>query len=132
VEITGIHLLALADGANEIDMVLNLEKIKNHNFDFIENELIALRKSTESTTAKAILETTLLDDKEIICICQIASELGIDPGHAAIVEDSIAGVEAGRKGNFKLVIGVDRAGHGDELKKQGADIVVNDLAELLT
>jgi len=69
---------ALADGANEIDMVLNLEKIKNHNFDFIENELIALRKSTKSITAKAILETTLLDDKEIICICQIASEVGID------------------------------------------------------
>jgi len=63
---------------------------------------------------------------------EAASELGVDPGRSAIVEDSIAGVEAGRKGKFKLIIGVDRAGHGSELKKQGADIVVNDLAELLS
>lgn len=62
---------------------------------------------------------------------EAASDLGVDPSRAAIVEDSIAGVEAGRKGKFKLVIGVDRAGHSGELKKQGADIVVNDLAELL-
>ena len=61
---------------------------------------------------------------------EAARGLGVDPGKSAIIEDSLAGVEAGRKGRFKLVIGVDRAGHGEELKKRGADVVVNDLGEI--
>jgi beta-phosphoglucomutase-like phosphatase (HAD superfamily) len=47
------------------------------------------------------------------------------------VEDAISGVEAGRAGNFGMVIGVDREGHGEELRRHGADIVVTDLAELV-
>jgi beta-phosphoglucomutase family hydrolase len=60
-----------------------------------------------------------------------AELLGVDPGRAIVVEDAIAGVQAGRKGNFGLVIGVDRHGEAEELKKNGADLVVSDLAELL-
>jgi beta-phosphoglucomutase-like phosphatase (HAD superfamily) len=48
-----------------------------------------------------------------------------------VVEDAIAGVKAGAQGGFGLVIGVDRKGNAEELKAQGAHIVVNDLAELL-
>jgi beta-phosphoglucomutase-like phosphatase (HAD superfamily) len=44
-----------------------------------------------------------------------------------VVEDALAGVEAGRGGGFGLVIGVDRAGHGQELLDHGADIIVPDL-----
>lgn len=62
---------------------------------------------------------------------EAASKLGIHPGRAAIVEDSLAGVEAGLRGKFKLVIGVDRTGHGDDLRENGANIVVCDLSELL-
>ena len=61
---------------------------------------------------------------------EAAKRLGVKPERAAIIEDAIAGVEAGRKGKFKLVIGVDRAGYGDTLKKKGADVVVRDLSEL--
>lgn len=69
---------ALEDGANEIDMVLNLEAIKDHEYQIIENELSVLRKTTGSVTAKAILEATLLSDEEITRLCQMASDAGID------------------------------------------------------
>lgn len=49
---------------------------------------------------------------------------------AAVVEDAIAGVQAGRAGAFGLVVGVDRAGHSLELRKAGADVVVGDLAQM--
>lgn len=59
-----------------------------------------------------------------------ARELGVTPQRAVAVEDAIAGVEAGRAGNFVLVIGVDRAGQADALRAHGADVVVQDLAEV--
>jgi len=62
---------------------------------------------------------------------EAARRLGATPDQAAIVEDALAGVEAGRRGGFALVIGVDRTGHGDDLRKAGADIVSSDLAQLL-
>jgi alpha,alpha-trehalase len=61
---------------------------------------------------------------------EAARRLGVTPKETVIVEDALAGVEAGRRGRFQLVIGVDRAGKGEELKKRGADIVVRDLSEL--
>ncbi|MFF0345765.1 beta-phosphoglucomutase family hydrolase [Kribbella sp. NPDC004875] len=60
-----------------------------------------------------------------------AKEFGVDPSAAAVFEDALAGVAAGRAGNFGHVIGVDRVGQADELKSHGADVVVRDLAELL-
>jgi beta-phosphoglucomutase family hydrolase len=60
-----------------------------------------------------------------------AELLHVEPGRAIVIEDAISGVEAGAKGGFGLVIGVDRKGNAKELKAQGAHIVVNDLAELL-
>jgi beta-phosphoglucomutase family hydrolase len=60
-----------------------------------------------------------------------AAELGVEPPHAAVFEDAVAGVQAGRAGGFGWVVGVDRAGHADALRAAGADIVVNDLAGLL-
>jgi beta-phosphoglucomutase family hydrolase len=60
-----------------------------------------------------------------------AEMLGVDPGSAAVFEDALAGVEAGRAGSFGAVVGVDRVGQAAELRSHGADIVVADLAELL-
>ena len=51
---------------------------------------------------------------------------------AAVFEDALAGVAAGRAGRFGCVVGVDRVGQADELRAHGADLVVRDLAELLT
>jgi beta-phosphoglucomutase family hydrolase len=50
-------------------------------------------------------------------------------GRAVVVEDAVTGVQAGRAGGFALVIGVARSGNEDELRENGADVVVRDLAE---
>jgi len=60
-----------------------------------------------------------------------ARALGVEPGEAAVFEDALAGVEAGRAGSFGFVVGVDRVGQADALRGHGADTVVKDLAELL-
>jgi len=60
-----------------------------------------------------------------------AEALGTEPAHAAVFEDALAGVEAGRAGRFGVVVGVDRVGQADALAHHGATIVVQDLAELL-
>ena len=64
-------------------------------------------------------------------VTQTAVELRGPASAAAVFEDALAGVEAGRAGHFALVVGVDRVGQAEELAKHGADIVVQDLAELL-
>jgi beta-phosphoglucomutase family hydrolase len=61
-----------------------------------------------------------------------AQLLNVRPARAVVVEDAIAGVQAGRAGGFGLVVGVDRGESGDALRAQGADVVVTDLAELLS
>lgn len=61
-----------------------------------------------------------------------ARRLGATPERSVVVEDAISGVEAGRRGDFALVIGVDRTGHPQELAAAGADIVVDDLDKVGT
>jgi len=60
-----------------------------------------------------------------------AADLGVAPEAAAVFEDAIAGVAAGRAGDFGYVVGVDRADQAGALREAGADVVVGDLAELL-
>ena len=60
-----------------------------------------------------------------------AQLLGVGADAAAVFEDALSGVQAGRAGNFGFVVGVDRVGQADDLRRNGADVVVTDLAELL-
>lgn len=60
-----------------------------------------------------------------------AQLLGVQPAAAAVFEDALAGVAAGRNGHFGYVVGVDRADQAAQLRDSGADVVVSDLAELL-
>jgi beta-phosphoglucomutase family hydrolase len=60
-----------------------------------------------------------------------AKLLGVEPTRAVVIEDAISGVQAGRDGNFGLVIGVARKGNADELRHHGAQLVVHDLGELI-
>jgi beta-phosphoglucomutase family hydrolase len=60
-----------------------------------------------------------------------ARALGVQPAQGAVFEDALAGVGAGRAGDFGFVVGVDRVGQADALREHGADVVVTDLAELL-
>lgn len=59
-----------------------------------------------------------------------ARDLEVEPSRAAVFEDALAGMDAGRSGHFGYVVGVDRVGQTDALYAHGADRVVKDLAEL--
>ena len=61
-----------------------------------------------------------------------ARALGVTPDQAVVFEDALSGVEAGRAGRFGYVVGVDRVGQAEALRAHGANVVVTDLAELLT
>jgi beta-phosphoglucomutase family hydrolase len=60
-----------------------------------------------------------------------AEALSVPASEAAVFEDALSGVEAGRAGSFGIVVGVDRVGQAEALREHGADVVVEDLAELL-
>jgi trehalose 6-phosphate phosphatase len=61
---------------------------------------------------------------------EAARRLGTEPRLTVLAEDAIAGVEAGRRGKFGLVVGVDHNGNASDLRKAGADIVVRDLRDI--
>jgi beta-phosphoglucomutase family hydrolase len=87
-------------------------------FDEIVDGVVAMR---EGLKGKPAPDTFLAGGRK----------LGVEPAHAAVFEDAVAGVAAGRAGGFGFVVGVDRVGHADALRAHGADIVVRDLSELL-
>jgi beta-phosphoglucomutase family hydrolase len=89
--------------------------------DFIEEIVDGVVAAREHLRGKPAPDTFL----------RAAEGLGVEPAHAAVFEDALAGVEAGRAGGFGIVVGVDRVGQAPALKAHGADIVVNDLADLL-
>jgi beta-phosphoglucomutase family hydrolase len=60
-----------------------------------------------------------------------ARAVGLPPGQCAVFEDALAGVAAGKAGDFGYVVGVDRVGQADGLREHGATVVVEDLAELV-
>ncbi|MDD9971962.1 MAG: beta-phosphoglucomutase family hydrolase [Myxococcales bacterium] len=62
---------------------------------------------------------------------EAARRLEVEPAHAIVVEDAVAGVRAGREGGFGLVIGIDRQDHAAALRRGGAHLVVGDLWELI-
>ncbi|QCQ93925.1 beta-phosphoglucomutase family hydrolase [Rhodococcus sp. SGAir0479] len=61
---------------------------------------------------------------------EAARRVGFPASACVVLEDALAGVEAGRRGAFGVVVGVDRAHHGAALRDAGADVVVTDLSDL--
>ncbi|MGT2933154.1 deoxyribose-phosphate aldolase [Streptococcus catagoni] len=69
---------ALANGAEEIDMVINLTDVKNGNFKKIEEEIIQVREACQGYILKVIVETALLTDEELVRLCDIVTKAGAD------------------------------------------------------
>jgi beta-phosphoglucomutase family hydrolase len=105
---------------------------------------------SSSTNCRAVLEAAKIDDLFDAIIDGTVAErdhlagkpapdtflagaraLGKEPAAAAVFEDALAGVEAGRAGSFGYVVGVDRVGQARALAEHGADVIVRDLEELL-
>ena len=106
---------------------------------------------SSSANTQAVLEVTGLADLFDVVVDGVVAEqeglagkpapdmflaaarvLGVAPAEAAVFEDALAGVEAGRAGGFGFVVGVDRTGRAEELLRHGADVVVTDLWDLAT
>jgi beta-phosphoglucomutase family hydrolase len=107
---------------------------------------------TSSANAREVLDVTGLDRFFDVCVDGVvaaderlagkpapdtflaaATRLGVDPSEAAVFEDALSGVDAGRRGHFGVVVGVDRSDDPDRpaaLRAAGADLVVGSLAEL--
>lgn len=104
---------------------------------------------SSSANTRAVLKVTGLEDLFEVVVDGLTAEreglagkpapdmflfaaraLGVEPAGAAVFEDALAGVEAGRAGGFGFVVGVDRVGQREELRRHGADIVASDLDDL--
>lgn len=69
---------AIKDGATELDMVLNISKLKDGKYDEVRQEMEAIKKVAGKRVVKVILETCLLSDEEIVKACELAVEAGLD------------------------------------------------------
>jgi beta-phosphoglucomutase family hydrolase len=112
----GLHRAVVSSSANcrEVLVAAGIE-------DFFEVRIDALVAEREHLKGKPAPDTFL----------GAARALGVQPSQAAVFEDALAGVAAGRAGRFGFVVGVDRSGQAEALREHGADLVVSDLAELL-
>lgn len=108
---------AVVSASTNTRAVLQASGLAEH-FDTVVDGNVAVR---EGLRGKPFADTFL----------RAAELLGVAPPEAAVFEDALAGVKAGRAGGFGFVVGVNRANQAAALQNEGADVVVNDLAELL-
>lgn len=69
---------AIQDGAGEVDMVINICELKNKNYEYVENEIKALREASKGKILKVIVETCYLTDEEKIKVCELVSNAKAD------------------------------------------------------
>lgn len=70
--------VAVEQGAEELDMVINIGQLLDGNYDFVRNDIAAVVKAAKGKTVKVIIEICYLDDKQVIKACQLAQEAGAD------------------------------------------------------
>jgi beta-phosphoglucomutase family hydrolase len=112
----GLHRVVVSSSANT-EMVLKTTGLA----DLVEGRVDGVTLQTQHLPGKPAPDSYLAGAKLV----------GVRPEEAAVFEDALSGVQAGRAGRFGWVVGVDRVGQAAELKQHGADIVVTDLAQLL-
>jgi beta-phosphoglucomutase family hydrolase len=96
-------------------------------------EITGLDKFVQQRVDGATMREEHIDGKPAPdSFLRAAELLGVPPAESAVFEDALAGVEAGKRGRFGCVVGVDRVGQAEALHRNGATVVVTDLAELLS
>ncbi len=118
--------------------------------DWLRDRAMPLAIVSSSRNCQAVLQVAGLEDRFLTRVdgvvsaelglsgkpepdifLEAAQRLGVLPDQAVVVEDAISGVQAGRAGGFGLVVGVDRHDQAEDLRANGADLVVEDLADLI-
>ena len=156
IELSEERIEELGDRKNEVSLAM----IREHGVEAYEGSVRYVRAAREAGLRRAVVSssTNCRDVLEAAGIADLFEEridgivaerdhlkgkpaadtflagaraLGVAPGRAAVFEDALAGVEAGRAGRFRFVVGVDRVGQVHALRAHGADVVVGDLAQLL-
>lgn len=112
----GLHRIVVSSSANT-EMVLEVTGLDQ----YVEGRVDGVTLSERHIKGKPAPDSFLAGAKLV----------GATPDQAVVFEDAVSGVAAGRAGKFGFVVGVDRVGHADALQKNGADIVVRDLSELI-
>jgi HAD superfamily hydrolase (TIGR01509 family) len=109
--------IAVVTSSQNCDAVLKAAKLDAHFEVQVDGNVIQAKKLAGKPAPEAFLMAAKL--------------LDVEPKRAVVIEDAISGVQAGRNGNFGLVIGVARKTNAEELQRQGANLVVTDLSELV-
>jgi beta-phosphoglucomutase family hydrolase len=109
--------IAIVTSSQNCDAVLKAAKLDAHFEVQVDGNVIQAKKLAGKPAPDAFLMAAKL--------------LDVEPRRAVVIEDAISGVQAGRNGNFGLVIGVARKTNAQELQRQGANLVVTDLNELV-
>ncbi len=134
IETTGITLF---DGAVTLVRALRDAGVRTAVVSASENTRAVLGAAGVTGLFDACVDGTVVRERHLAgkpapdSYLEAARMLGVAPASAVVVEDALAGVEAGRSGQFGLVVGVDHSGQAAQLRAHGADIVVSDLAEFV-
>ena len=125
-------LKSIKDGADEIDMVINICEVKNGNFDLVENEIRTIREKTKGKILKVIIETCYLTDEEKRKICKCVTNAGADyiktstgfGTNGATLEDiRLFKEEIGPNVKIKAAGGIKTAKEAEEYIRSGCDRV---------
>jgi deoxyribose-phosphate aldolase len=121
---------AIQNGADEIDMVINIGDVKNGDFDLVERELAALRKAAEGKILKVIIETCYLEKDEKIKLCRLVTERGADfiktstglgPGGAVLEDIDLMRANTGKGVRIKAAGGMRTAEDHEAFFDRGVD-----------
>jgi len=118
---TGAHVMRVSDVEGPVVAAAGRTPFESRRRVFVLERVDGVVADREQLRGKPAPDTFLA----------AARALGVEPAVCAVFEDALAGVEAGRAGGFRFVVGVDRAGHAEALRAHGADVVVADLGDLL-
>lgn len=124
--------LAMAEGATELDMVVNLSKVKDHDWEYVERDIKAVCEAVHDAgrLLKVIFECCFLDDAEKIELCRICTRVGVDfvktstgygTGGATVADVRLMKANVGPSVRVKAAGGIHSAAELLALREAGAD-----------